>query len=159
MERERWISREGFSGNMIYNTPNPPQPKIHTNHYMFVINMYNKPKLGFIQGYSIVKNRRWYDTEIFRGRRFNDFNVYTDSFYNRCTYLSDFYIPHTSFTTYEKNLTKILEEKIFKGKGHLKRGQGFTTVPQKRIDDNILKLIHLFVDRFTNEQHISIDYH
>lgn len=58
--------------------------------------------------------------------------IYTWGNYHRFTYTGKRRISRDQFTRDEQVLIEKMEDKVFKGKGHLKRGQGIQKVPYER---------------------------
>ena len=54
--------------------------------------------------------------------------IYANPYYNRYIYKGNHYIPADKIPT---TIREELEEKLFKGRGHLKRGKSMTQVPPK----------------------------
>ena len=54
--------------------------------------------------------------------------------YNRYTYKGDFRIDVDDMSDAEKQVVHKLEDMVFKGKGHLKRGQGIIMIPLNRLE-------------------------
>jgi hypothetical protein len=55
--------------------------------------------------------------------------IYSYKYYNRYTYKGDTYVSAEEFSPKLKTLIEEIEQKIFYGKGHLKRGSSFTSFP------------------------------
>jgi hypothetical protein len=55
-------------------------------------------------------------------------NIYLNPYYNRYIYKGTRYIPTEQIP---KEMREEMEEKLFKGKGHLKRGKSMTQYPPK----------------------------
>ena len=102
----------------IYGTPKQIKDDITLHLPIFILEMHNEKNK--IMGIGLIRNA------IVIGKRHN---IYKDQFYNRYTYMGNYRIDRSQLDTDEKNIIKILEMLIFKGKSHLKRGQGITIVP------------------------------
>jgi hypothetical protein len=63
------------------------------------------------------------------------FKVHSDSNTNRYTYIGKYFIERDIIYDYNSHLVFVLEEILFKGKTHSKRGCGLTLFP-----DKVLKL-------------------
>ena len=59
-------------------------------------------------------------------------SIYSDQNFNRFSYGGKRRIDRSNFTRDEHELIEKIEEKVFKGKGHLKRGQGIQKIPYER---------------------------
>lgn len=74
--------------------------------------------------------------------------IYEEQNYNRYIYTGKRYIPRCNFTREEMVLIEKMERLIFKGKGHLKRGQGIQHLPFVRYTKDDLEGFKLmFSDR------------
>lgn len=62
------------------------------------------------------------------------FKIYEDNFYNRITYIAKLHIDRGSFSPTQLDIIQQMEAFLFYGKGHLKRGQGFTSIPDKYLN-------------------------
>lgn len=105
--------------------------KINTNVIpvyteMIILEMNNETNT--IEGIGVIRNYVYYDTKIYDDENFNDF-----------IYKGKYHIKRDEITNKSK-LEKI-ENKIFRGKGHLKRGCGFTRIPKNRFDEDDTKFI------------------
>jgi hypothetical protein len=125
--------KKNFEGS-IYNIPVYLRyTKVSVNLPIIILDMNND--LNKICGIGLIRNQYKY---------INTFNIYKESNYNRYTYISKYYININdedardmyirNVNNFEKVL-EILENKCFVGKGHLKRGSGFTKFPLKYFDD------------------------
>jgi hypothetical protein len=78
--------------------------------------------------------------------------IHSDNNYNRFTYIGHHRVDKNEL--HEKNLKflRLLEELVFKGKDHIKRGQGFISIPEKKIKymkNNILDfLVSIFLNKY-----------
>jgi hypothetical protein len=74
--------------------------------------------------------------------------IFADQNYNRFVYMGKRYIPRCNFTREEMVLIEKMERLVFKGKGHLKRGQGIQHLPFVRYTKDDLEAFKLmFSDR------------
>ena len=113
-ENCRWREKNNFQG-CIYNTPVYIKDNIPLQISLFVIEMNNETNK--IEGIGKIINYVHTDRK---------YKVYSESNYNRYTYRGKHRINRDMIKDKEK-LEK-LEERLFKGKGHLKRGQGILNV-------------------------------
>ena len=97
-----------LSSKILYNTP------------VFVIEMNNETNK--IEGIGFIKNKpatnRYY-------------KVHNDGNTNRYTYIGNYFLERKEVNDYNPLLVYILEEILFKGYTHSKRGSGLTTIPEK----------------------------
>lgn len=103
----------------IYACPNKITSSINYDSYVFVIEMNNSTNQ--IIGIGLIKNRVRNLDKIFKIQE--DFN------YNRYIYTGLYYICRTILYKYNAKLIIMLEDILFKGKTHSKRGMGLTKFP------------------------------
>jgi hypothetical protein len=125
---ETWIENSYYRekmkmSNMIYGSPSPIPNKFDIYNYIFIIAMNNT--INQIQHISIIKNTLCLDKY---------YKIYKDCNYNRYVYKSILHKTREDLIQYNEMLVLVLETAIFKGKSHIKRGQGFTSVPSAKID-------------------------
>ena len=77
-------------------------------------------KLGFIKNH-VIGNRRH--------------KIYKDNTYNRFCYGSKYLVYRDELLEKNRDIVEMLETMIFRGYSHLKRGQGITCVPKKKLQD------------------------
>ena len=108
--------KNNISTGCIYNSPYSLSIKIPTNVLIFIIEMNNS--LNEIMGIGLIRNK---PIE-------KHYKIYECDNYHRFQYASKFHIDR-------KNLPESMREHfdniLFKGKGHLKRGNGITKIPFK----------------------------
>ena len=74
--------------------------------------------------------------------------IYTWGNYHRFTYEGKYRISREEMTIEENELIEKMETRVFKGKGHLKRGQGIQKVPYERYNKEELEAFkQMFRDR------------
>jgi hypothetical protein len=106
----------------LYCTPLELSPKIPYNTPLFVIEMNNS--INKIAGIGFIKNKP----------EFNKYyKVHSDSNTNRYTYIGKYFMSRDIIHEYNSLLIYILEEILFKGYGHSKRGTGLTLFPEKML--------------------------
>ena len=98
--------------------------KIHDKYplksIMFVIEMNNDT--NNICGISVIRNSLILDKK---------YTIYSDNNYNRFIYMGDFWISREEIYKYDNVLVEILENILFKGKGHVKRQSGISALTGK----------------------------
>ena len=100
----------------MYCCPSEMSPKIHYNSPVFVIEMNNS--INKIEGIGLIKNKP--ETKKY-------YKVHSDGNTNRYTYIGEYYIEREIIDDYNSPLLYALEEILFKGKTHSKRGSGLST--------------------------------
>jgi len=75
-----------------------------------------------IEGIGLIKNKP--ETSRY-------YKVHSDGNTNRYTYIGEYFIQRETIEDYNPPLVYALEEILFKGKTHSKRGPGLTRIPEK----------------------------
>jgi hypothetical protein len=104
----------------IYCSPQRMSPKIKADSLVFIVEMNNE--LNQIEGIGLIKNTIQYDKY---------FKVYEDCNLNRYVFKGKYRINREELIRYNSKLVEILDIILFKGKTHLKRGSGITTITDK----------------------------
>jgi hypothetical protein len=121
----------------IYGVPRRVGPTIPLKEKLYILEMNNDTNT--IMGIGLIKN-------FIKMERYH--YIYSDGNFNRFTYSGKKYISREEFTRDEDELIEKMEERVFKGKGHLKRGQGIQKVPYERYSKIELEAFkQMFVDR------------
>ena len=122
----------------FYGVPRRVAPTIPLKTKLIVLEMNNDTNT--IMGVGLIKNFIKVDQVH---------PIYTWGNYHRFTYSGKRRIPRCNFTREEQDLIEKMEERVFKGKGHLKRGQGIQKVPYERYNKEDLEAFkQMFRDRF-----------
>ena len=114
-----------FNG-CVYCSPQPMTQQICPDSLVFVIEMNNS--LNRIEGIGLVKNSVRLDKY---------FKVYEAGNFNRYVFRGKNRIDREELSRYNNKLVNILDHILFKGKTHLKRGGGITTVTDKLLKNEI----------------------
>ena len=130
-ENEHWKDcRELTFKKRFYNTSIKVSEKIPKGKEILIIEM-NITKNKVI-AFGLIKNI----CQLWR------YNIYSDDYYNRYTYItSKFMFAEEISREYTSQLEE-LENNIFKGKGHLKRGFGIQQCPKKKINSEFFNYIY-----------------
>jgi hypothetical protein len=104
----------------MYCVPLELSSKISLNTPVFVLEMNNSTNK--IQGIGLIKNK----PEL---KKY--YKVHTDGNTNRYTYIGKYFMDRTLIETLNPFLVYVLEEILFKGKTHSKRGAGLLLLPEK----------------------------
>lgn len=128
----------------IYASPHEMSPKIYLNSPVFVIEMNNSTNK--IEGIGLIKNKPTTDKY---------YKIQENQCYNRYVYFGEYHVDRNSIELYNPYLVYVLDQILFKGYTHSKRGAGFTTIPEKVLTFDICKDIdikkeirNLFIYRF-----------
>ena len=104
----------------VYCSPQRMSPKIKVDSLVFIVEMNNE--LNQIEGIGLIKNTVNLDKY---------FKVYETCNFNRYVFKGKYRICREELTRYNIQLVEILDDILFKGKTHLKRGAGITTITDK----------------------------
>lgn len=116
----------------IYGSPLRITEKIREGDIICMIEMNNS--LNRIEGFGIIKNTLRMDKY---------FKVYDKGNYNRYVYKGFYYIDRDTIINENRELVEWLDIILFKGKSHMKRGGGFSKIPDKLVSKSILNNIDL----------------
>ncbi len=130
LENSRWRENNNYKG-CIYNCPTLINSNIPLLSELFIIEMNNS--LNEIIAIGKIINKINFNQK---------FKIYEENNYNRYTYKGKYRINREDIKYL--NIEE-LENILFKGKSHLKRGQGITAVPIK-LEKKILNDIKLNFD-------------
>ena len=101
----------------IYGSATKIKERIPLSDLVFIVEMNNST--NNIMGIGLCRNIIHLDKY---------YKIYTSGTYNRYTYKSDYRLDRYS-ASLDSELIETLEKICFKGKTHLKRGIGFTSIP------------------------------
>jgi hypothetical protein len=87
------------------------------------------------------------------------YKIYNSENHNQYIYKSKYRLCRHTLIQYNEKIVIILDNILFKGRGHLKRGYGFTTITHKLMkniendDFNLIKeLQSLFINIYINNE-------
>lgn len=143
-ERERWMEKNNWKG-AIYCSPVPIKESLKGT--MFVLEMRNDENK--VKAIGLVK------VQPFLADKHSQ--VYDDRNINRYIYRSNYrlILDQIELLPMEKKIIAVLNQLLFKGSRHLKRGQGITSVPpwimqNKHID--FIKYFKVIFARYFKEE-------
>ena len=137
-QNERFRITHNING-CVYGTPFEMPNYIPINGKVFVFEMNNSKNQ--IEGIGYLYNR------LYTRKRLN---IYKDKNYNRYSYVGKHRVDREDMSKKELANLETIEDLVFKGYGHLKRGQGITSFTQKKVDDNKKFIIRFLVKLFIN---------
>lgn len=124
------------SNGCLYGSPMKIKKTIPQDAYIYVIEMNNSKNK--IEGIGFIQNKIYID-KIYR--------IYNERDYNRYIYKGKFRLDVNDIKDeYYKKVIYVLEQLLFKGDKHSKRGQGITEMPLWILNN---KYQFNFVDCFT----------
>ena len=127
--------RRKYGYACMYCCPSELSPKISYNTPLFVIEMNNQKNQ--IEGIGLIKNK--YETNKY-------YKVHTDGNTNRYTYIGKYFIDRETLDDYNSELVYVLDEILFKGYTHSKRGSGLTIFPEKVLKSEVCEGINVKKD-------------
>jgi len=116
----------------IYAPPYKLADSIDINSPVFVIEM-NNPK-NQIMGIGLIKNKLVTDRV---------YKVQEDTNHNRFIYIGEYHISREVLDDYNPFLVYVLDNILFKGYTHSKRGSGLTKIPEKVLKLDICEGINI----------------
>jgi hypothetical protein len=134
---ENYEYREINGIKCLYCCPLPLSPKIYYDTYVFVIEMNNT--MNQIEGIGIIKNS--HETKKY-------YRVHKDGNRNRYTYIGNFYISREMILRKNSCLVDILDQVLFKGYTHSKRGSGLLIFPEKVLSTITINVKQEIIDLF-----------
>lgn len=127
MENQRFRTKTNYQG-CVYGLPKQVPVSIQKDAKMYVFEM-NNTKPCKIMGVGILYNTLRVDKK---------YKIYEDHNYNRFCYIGKYRFDRDVFHSEdEQNLLKDIENIVFKGYDHIKRGNGITSFPKKKVVKNI----------------------
>lgn len=136
----------------MYCSPSELSPKICYNIPVFVIEMNNSTNK--IEGIGLIRNK--FETNKY-------YKVHNDGNTNRYIYIGKHFIQRELIERYNTSLVNILEQILFKGYTHSKRGLGLTSIPEKVLHLDICKGIdikkeikQLFICHYKNNRENNV---
>jgi hypothetical protein len=131
----------------IYCSPQRMSPKIKTDSLVFIVEMNNE--INKIEGIGLIKNSVKFDKYL---------KVYETCNFNRYVFKGKYRICREELLRYNCQLVEILDDILFKGKTHLKRGAGITTITDKLLKTERCKgmdikknIKEIFINTFSSE--------
>ena len=116
----------------IYSDQQEMSSKILIDSLVFVVEMNNTQNK--IEGIGLIKNKPVLDKY---------YKIYDTGNFNRYTYKSNYHIPRDELLRYNQFLVKAFDYILFKEKTHMKRGSGYTTIPEKLLNHSKCEGINL----------------
>jgi len=122
-ENEEYRSKkfkESFSHMCLYPVPQKMAYWVCPNNICFIVEMNNSSNK--IEGIGIIRNK--IETDYY-------YHVYKECTFNRYVYKGKYRLSREQLINYNSDIVHILDNILFKGKTHLKRGIGFTAITDK----------------------------
>lgn len=130
--------KEKWPNGCIYGTPVMVSNRIHSESKLMVLEMNNDENR--IIGIGLTLNKP----------HFNKYKIYSDSNYNRYSYIGKHRISREEMNEDEEVIMQIFDKLCFEGKYHMKRGHGMTAFPMKILYRcrNIIDLVKYVEEMF-----------
>ena len=138
LENVNWRIKNNWDG-CIYGVPMKIRDVFGEGCPLFIIEMNNDENL--IEGIGIINNSVCTDKY---------YRIYKDGNYNRYTYKSKFRIDRDDFLEEDYKIVEKIEDILFKGKGHCKRGQGISSIPKNQ---NILSVCNKIFKKWVKKKY------
>ena len=116
-QNKSWRENNDYNG-CIYGSPVRIKDDVPIGANIIILEMQND--INKIAGIGLIKNN------LALERRYK---IYEWGNYNRYTYKGELRIDRSSCTEAEEKVMRILDQLMFKGSRHLKRGSGITCLP------------------------------
>ena len=116
-QNKSWRENNDYNG-CIYGSPVRIKDDVPIGANIIILEMQND--INKIAGIGLIKNN------LALERRYK---IYEWGNYNRYTYNGELRIDRSSCTEAEEKVMRILDQLMFKGSRHLKRGSGITCLP------------------------------
>jgi hypothetical protein len=116
----------------IYAPACPLSQSIPRDSPVFIIEMNNQRNM--IMGIGLIKNKLQTD---------RNYKVHSDTNLNRYIYIGRHHLPRERLQLYSPNLVSVLDEILFKGKTHSKRGIGLLRIPESVLQSDLCEGLDL----------------
>ena len=124
--------RNKYNIKCIYGSPLEFTKRICIDANVFVLEMNNSKNQ--LEGIGLIKNRPYLEKY---------YKIYQDGNYNRYIYKSNYHINREQLLKLNEDLVRMFDYILFKEKTHLKRGSGFTSIPEKLLNHSICEKIDI----------------
>jgi hypothetical protein len=118
-ENSKYRNNKLPNGGCIYGTPTMVSQRIQLESKLFVLEMNNDDNR--IIGVGLVLNKPY----------FNRHKIYSDTNYNRFSYVGKYRIERENMSEDEELIMKIFDKLCFEGSNHMKRGHGLSVFSMK----------------------------
>jgi len=130
-ENQDFKKKYNYTG-CIYGAPQEMSPKIAIDSFVFVIEMNNSQNQ--LEGIGLIKNMTRMDKY---------FKIYFTGNFNRYVYKGKYHIKRDTLVLHNEILVDVLDQLLFKGYRHMKRGSGFTSITEKIVNNDICRNINI----------------
>ena len=135
-QNQNWRDINKHKG-CIYGSPVRIKDDVPIGANIIVLEMHND--INKIVGVGLVKNNLALDKR---------YKIYDWGNYNRYTYKGEFRVDRTLCNKEEEKVMVILDQLMFKGSRHLKRGSGITCLPRWIVHNRHIDFTEKITDMF-----------
>jgi len=119
-EENRNFREKNNCTGCVYSSPQQITEKIPLNSLLFIVEMNNSTNK--IEGIGLIRNMRNFEKKM---------RIYQTGNFNRYNYQGKYRLDRSTMEIACPQIIKILEQIVFTGKTHLKRGAGLTRITEK----------------------------
>ena len=130
-ENTEWRRLHNHRG-CVYGAPRLMCSKIPMDCSVFVVEMNNTT--NNIEGIGLILNNVRVDKY---------YKIHQDGNYNRFTFKGKYRLDREALLQFNNQLVLILDELLFKGRSHMKRYQGITSIPHKLLVSEKSEGLHI----------------
>lgn len=112
--------RKKYDETVIYGTDIKINTKYSPGSLIFVIEMNNEKDQ--IEGIGLIRNNMVHDIKT---------KIYDNPDYNRYVYRGDYWLDRETILVEDKDIVRICDLVLFKGKSHMKRISGISVITEK----------------------------
>jgi len=130
-ENVRYRENFNFDG-CIYSEQQSMSSKFLPGAVIVVVEMNNTTNQ--VEGFGLIKNIPIFD---------KNFKIYGNVNYNRYVYKGTYRVDRNDLLRHNERLLEMFDAILFKGKTHMKRGSGYTKIPEKLFNSDICSGINV----------------
>jgi hypothetical protein len=132
-QNKKWRESRQYNG-CIYGSSVKIKQSINPDVFLIVLEMNNS--LDKIEGIGVIKNSIVH----------KKYDIYDDKNYNRYIYKSNFRLDKKDFDRNTIEVIEKIEKLLFRGKSHMKRGQGINILSDKHTKDENYNYYNYFIN-------------
>ena len=142
-QNKKWRESRQYDG-CIYGSSVKVKQSIDPDVFLIIFEMNNSEDK--IEGIGLVKNSIVHKT----------YNIYKDRNYNRYIYKSNFRLDKKQFDRNTIEVIEKIEKLLFRGKSHMKRGQGINILSTKFLENKDYNYSQYFIDLIKSHNNTNI---
>jgi len=125
----------------VYGSHREMTKKIPLNSLVFIVEMNNSTNK--IEGVGLVRKITRHDKKL---------KIYGVGSYNRYIYKGNYRLDRITIEETHPRIIQIFDQILFKGKSHLKRGIGFTSITEKLYNKNKVLEVYNYTEQQIKEE-------